>query len=58
MSYFEYVALAYGVFFVVMAWDFIIPRLQLRQQLRAARHRLARAQRADAAPAGNGELDR
>lgn len=58
MSYFKYVALAYGVFFMVMTWDFLIPQLQVRQQLRAARHRLARAHRAAAAPAGTGELER
>jgi heme exporter protein D len=58
MSYFKYVALAYGVFFVVLAWDFIIPRLQLRQQLREARGRLARASRATATPSDGGELTR
>lgn len=58
MSYFKYVALAYGVFFAVLAWDFIIPRLQLRQQLRDARSRLARASRHSAPRADDRELSR
>ncbi|MGE8233006.1 MAG: heme exporter protein CcmD [Stenotrophomonas sp.] len=49
MTYFKYVALAYAVFFVVLAWDFIVPRLQIRQQLREARARLTRASRGSAA---------
>lgn len=49
MIYFKYVALAYAVFFIVLAWDFIVPRLQIRQQLREARARLSRAKRASAA---------
>ncbi|MGH8054304.1 MAG: heme exporter protein CcmD [Stenotrophomonas sp.] len=50
MTYFKYVAMAYGVFFIVLAWDFIVPRLQIRQQLREARSRVARANRAAATP--------
>ncbi len=50
MTYFKYVALAYAVFFVVLAWDFIVPRLQIRQQLREARARLTRASRGSTAP--------
>jgi heme exporter protein D len=42
MSYFEYVVAAYAVFAVVLAWDFIAPKLQLRQQLRAAKLRATR----------------
>lgn len=49
MTYFKYVALAYAVFFIVLAWDFIVPRLQIRQQLREARARLNRASRSSAA---------
>jgi len=45
MSYENYVIAAYCVFAVVLLWDFIAPRLQLRQQLRAARLRSARANR-------------
>lgn len=57
MTYFKYVALAYAVFFIVLAWDFIVPRLQIRQQLREARARIARASRAAAAPVDE-ELNR
>ncbi len=57
MSYFKYVAMAYAVFFLVLAWDFIVPRLQLRQARREARNRIARASRATATP-GDGELSR
>lgn len=49
MSYFKYVALAYAVFFIVLAWDFIVPRLQIRQQLRQARARILRASRTSSA---------
>ena len=42
MSYLGYVVAAYAVFVVVLAWDFIAPKLQLRQQLRAAKLRAAR----------------
>ena len=42
MSYFEYVVAAYAVFAVVLAWDFVAPKLQLRAQLRAAKLRAAR----------------
>ena len=42
MSYAGYVIAAYAVFVVVLAWDFIAPKLQLRQQLRAAKLRAAR----------------
>jgi heme exporter protein D len=44
MSYQGYVVAAYCVFAVVLLWDFVAPRLQLRQQLRAARLRAARVQ--------------
>ncbi|MBD9534553.1 heme exporter protein CcmD [Stenotrophomonas sp. STM01] len=46
MTYFKYVAMAYAVFFIVLAWDFIVPRLQIRRQLRQARSRVARARQA------------
>ena len=48
MTYFKYVALAYAVFFIVLAWDFIVPRLQIRQQNRDARARINRATRSNA----------
>ena len=58
MSYFQYVALAYGVFFAVLAWDFIVPRLQVRRQLQQVRSRLARANCQQAAADNEGELSR
>ena len=42
MTYLEYVVGAYAVFAVVMLWDFVVPRLQIRRELRAARLRKAR----------------
>ena len=42
MSYREYVIAAYAVFVVVLLWDLVAPRLQVRQQLRAAKLRAAR----------------
>jgi heme exporter protein D len=42
MSYLPYVVAAYAVFAIVLLWDFLAPRLQLRRELRAARMRLAR----------------
>ncbi|MFT4198091.1 MAG: heme exporter protein CcmD, partial [Pseudoxanthomonas sp.] len=41
MSYLHYVLAAYAVFVVVLAWDFLVPGLQLRGLLRAARRRRA-----------------
>ncbi len=46
MTYFKYVAMAYAVFFIVLAWDFLVPRLQIRRQLREARSRIARTRQA------------
>ena len=43
MSYLAYVAGAYGVFFAVLAWDLVVPRVQVRRELRAARRRVERA---------------
>ena len=42
MNYLPYVIAAFAVFAVVLAWDYVAPRLQVRQQLRAARLRAAR----------------
>ena len=42
MNYLPYVIGAYAVFAIVLSWDYVVPRLQLRQQLRAARLRAAR----------------
>lgn len=37
MNHWHYIALAYGAFAVLMAWDFIAPRLSLRQTIRNIR---------------------
>ena len=42
MSYQNYVAAAYAVFFLVLGWDFVSSRIQIARQLRAARQRQAR----------------
>ena len=42
-DYAEYVIAAYAVFFVVLGWDFVATRLQIRRELRNARMRVARA---------------
>lgn len=42
MSYQDYVVAAYAVFAVVLGWDFVATRLQIRRQLRDARRRAAR----------------
>ena len=34
MNHWQYIALAYGAFAVLMAWDFIAPRLSLRRTTR------------------------
>jgi heme exporter protein D len=47
MSYQNYVIAAYMVFAVVLLWDWAAPRLQLKQQLRAAKLRASRAASAD-----------
>ena len=43
MSYLGYVVAAYGVFFVVLLWVFVAPRIDIARQLRAAKLRAARA---------------
>ena len=48
MSYQNYVIAAYAVFAIVLAWDFVSPRLQIRRELRAARLRVARDSSRDA----------
>ena len=50
MNYLSYVVGAYAVFVVVLLWDFIVPRLQIRRQLRQARSRVARARQATQVP--------
>ena len=45
MSYQNYVIGAYVVFAAVLSWDFVVPRLQIRRELRAAKSRKAREAR-------------
>ncbi|MEO5628514.1 MAG: heme exporter protein CcmD [Thermomonas sp.] len=54
MSYRDYVIAAYTIFAIVLLWDFVVPRLQVRAALRAARLRANRA----AAPKPSMELER
>ena len=42
MSYREYVIAAYAVFALMLAWDWIAPRLAIVRQMRAARRLAAR----------------
>jgi heme exporter protein D len=49
VSYLPYVIGAYAVFVLVLLWDFLAPRLQLRRQLRAVRLRALR----ERTPAGD-----
>ena len=42
MSYRDYVIAAWAVFAIAMLWDYLVPRLQVRAALRAARLRKAR----------------
>lgn len=42
MSYQAYVVAAYAVFAILLAWDYVAPRLQVMRQLRAARQLAAR----------------
>ena len=42
MSYQNYIIAAYAVFAIVLGWDFIAARLQIRRELRNAGRRAAR----------------
>ncbi len=42
MSYAGYVAAAYLVFAAMLLWDYLAPRLRVRQLLRGARRQAAR----------------
>jgi len=55
MTYLGYVVAAYALFGLMLAWDWLAPRLQLHAALRALRRR---AVRATAAPAPTGDLER
>ena len=50
MSYRDYVIAAYVVFAVVLLWDFVVPRLQVRAALRAAKLRSSRATKSGQPP--------
>jgi len=52
-DYTDYVVAAYAVFFVVLGWDFVATRLQIRRELRNARLRVARAAAARAPSTSN-----
>lgn len=58
MTYLHYVIAAYAVFAIVLAWDFVVPRLQIRRLLRAARLRGSRQRQRRAATATDTELAR
>ena len=58
MSYFGYVLAAYAVFAIVLLWDFAVPQLQVRRELRAARLRATRESAPGPAPTGPLELKR
>ena len=53
MSYRDYVIAAYAVFALMLLWDWLSPKLQIRAALRAAKLRTARRK---AAPTPNPEL--
>ena len=52
MSYQSYVIAAYMVFAVVLLWDWVAPRIQLKQLLRAAKLRASRAANPNSTDAG------
>ena len=55
MSYLNYVVAAYAVFVIVLGWDLISTKLQIRRELRGARLRAAREA---ARPGRDAELTR
>ena len=58
MSYREYVIAAYVVFAVILLWDYVIPKLQVRAALRAARLQANRATARSATRPDSMELER
>ena len=42
MKYAEYVAAAYAVFFLFLAWDYLAPVLRIRKAIRSAKLRAKR----------------
>ena len=58
MSYRDYVIAAYVVFAVVLLWDYVVPKLQVRAALRAARLQASRTTAQTAARPDPMELER
>ncbi|GAB3366860.1 heme exporter protein CcmD [Lysobacter rhizosphaerae] len=54
MTYVNYLIAAYAVFVIVLGWDYVATRLQIRRQLRNARLRASR----EAARTSRNELSR
>lgn len=50
MNYLQYVVAAYAVFAIVLGWEFVASRLQIRRELRQARNRAARSAPARSQP--------
>lgn len=42
MKYVEYVAAAYAIFFLFLAWDYLAPLIRIRKAIRSAKLRLKR----------------
>ena len=53
MSYQGYVVAAYMVFVVALLWDWVAPRIQFKQQVRAAKLRASRAVKPNSTDAGS-----
>jgi len=58
MNYLGYVIAAYLVFAVVMLWEWLLPYLNIRRTLRAARQRDERQRARTATPSAPLELKR
>ena len=58
MSYQNYVIAAYLVFAAVLLWDYVAPRIRIRQLLRGARLLAARRAKASSSDSPAGELPR
>ncbi|WP_027079944.1 heme exporter protein CcmD [Luteimonas mephitis] len=58
MSYQNYVIAAYLVFAAVLLWDYVAPRIRVRQLLRSARLLAARRAAASSSDTPAGDLPR
>jgi len=58
MSYQNYVIAAYLVFAAVLLWDYVAPRIRVRQLLRSARRLAARRAAASSSDTPAGDLPR